>query len=100
MNRPRVLPSYFPVPVNCEDWGLLPALSLTLRVPVLVPVAVGLNTTSMVHLPLPANVVVQVVEETAKSPVLEMTMLLSVAFRLLVNVNTLAALVVPTVWLA
>ncbi len=95
-NRPLVLPSYFPVPVNCEVCGLLPALSLTLRVPVRVPVAAGLNTTSMVHFPLPARVVVQVVEETAKSPELEITMLFSVAFRLLVSVNAWEPLVLPS----
>jgi len=95
-----VLASYLPVPVNVAVCGLLPALSLTLSVPVLVPFAVGLNTTLMVHLPLEAKLVPQVVVDTAKSPEGEMTMLLSVAVRLLVNVNTLAALVVPTVWLA
>jgi len=77
----------------------LSALSLTLSVPVRVPFAVGLNTTLTVHLPFDAKVVVQVVEETAKSPEVEMATLLSVAFKLLVNVNALAALVVPTVWL-
>jgi len=98
--RPLVLPSYLPVPVNLEVCGLLAALSLTLSVPVLVPVAVGLNTTSMEHFALVVKLVVQVVEETAKSPVVEMAMLLTVVLWLLVNVITLAVLVVPTVWLA
>jgi hypothetical protein len=48
---------------------------------------------------LEAKLVPQVVVDTAKSPVVPMTMLLRVAVRLLVNVNALAALVVPTVWL-
>jgi len=51
-NRPLVFPRYLPVPVNLEVCGLLAALSLTLSVPVRVPVSVGLNTTLMVHLPL------------------------------------------------
>jgi hypothetical protein len=86
-----------PVPVRLEVCGLLLALSLTFNVPVLVPVAVGLNTTLIVQLDLAARLVVQVVVETLKSPLVEITMLLSVTFCLLVRVNTFAGLVVPTV---
>jgi len=72
------------------------ALSLTLNVPVLVPVFVGVNTTLIVQLVLAARLVVQVVAETLKSPVVEITMLLSVTLRLLARVNTFAGLVIPT----
>jgi hypothetical protein len=67
-----------PVPVRLELCGLLLALSVTFNFPVLVPTAVGLNTTPIVQLALAARLVVQVVEETLKSPVVELTMLLSV----------------------
>jgi hypothetical protein len=53
-------------------------LSLTLTVPVLVPVAVGLKTTSMVQVPEEVNCVPQVVEETLKSPVVEIKMFLRI----------------------
>jgi hypothetical protein len=86
-----------PVPVRLEVCGLLLALSATLNFPVLVPVAVGLNTTLMVQLVLAARLVVQVVAETLKSPLVEITMLSSVTFCLLVRVNTFAGLLVPTV---
>jgi hypothetical protein len=85
------------VPVSVEVCGLLLALSATLNVPGLVPVAVGVNTTLILQLPLAARLVVQVVVETLKSPVVEITMLFSVTLRLLVRVNTFAGLVVPTV---
>jgi hypothetical protein len=88
--------SQFPVPVRVEVCGLLFALSLTLNVPVLVPVAVGVNVTLIVQLDLAARLVVQVVEETLKSPVVEITMLLSATLCLLARVNTFARLVVPT----
>jgi hypothetical protein len=53
------------------------ALSLTLNCPVLVPVAFGVNVTLIVHFPLAARLVVHVFADTAKSPVVEITMLLS-----------------------
>jgi hypothetical protein len=53
------------------------ALSLTLSWPVLVPVCVGVKVTLIVHLPLAARLVVHVVVETAKSPVVEIAMLVS-----------------------
>lgn len=84
------------MPVREDFCGLLFAESLTLNVPVLVPVAVGLNTTLIVHLVLAAKLVVHMVEETLKSPVVEITMLFSVALRLFIKLNTLAVLVVPT----
>jgi hypothetical protein len=85
-----------PVPVRVEVCGLPTALSATLNDPVLVPVAVGVNVTLMVQLALAPRLVVQVVVETLKSPVVEITMLFSATVCLLASVNTLAALVVPT----
>jgi hypothetical protein len=66
---------YLPVPVRLEVCGLLLALSLTLNVPGLVPVPVGVNVTLILQLDLAARLVVQVVVETVKSPVVEITML-------------------------
>ena len=74
------------------------ALSLTLNCPVLVPVCVGVNVTLIVHLPLAARLVPQVLAETAKSPVVEIAMPVSATVWLLVRVNVFAALVVPTFW--
>ena len=89
--------SHLPVPVRLEVCGLLLALSATFNFPVLVPVAVGLNTTLMVQLVLAARLVVQVVAKTVKSPVVEITMLLSVTLWLFLRVNVFGRLVVPTV---
>jgi hypothetical protein len=87
---------YLPVPDRLEVCGLPTALSATFNVPVLVPVAVGVNVTLILQLALAARLVVQVVEETAKSPVVEIAMLVSATFCLLVSVNTDAGLLVPT----
>ena len=87
---------YLPVPVRLDVCGLPTALSATFNEPVLVPVAVGVNTTLILQLVLAAKLVVQVVVETLKSPVVEGTMLFSATLCLLASVNTLAALVVPT----
>ena len=43
---------YLPVPVRLDVCGLPTALSATLNDPVLVPVAVGVNTTLIAQLPL------------------------------------------------
>ncbi len=50
----------------------------------------------MVQYQLEVKFAWQFVEETAKSPVAEITMLWSIVFRLFLNVNTLGVLVVPT----
>jgi hypothetical protein len=84
------------VPLRGTCCGLLPALSLTLAVPVLAPVAVGLNSMLILHVPLAARLDVQVVEDTVKSPVTAIEMPVSETACLLVRVSTLAALVVPT----
>jgi hypothetical protein len=84
------------VSVRVDVWGLLLALSLTLGCPVLFPVAVGVNVTLVAHLLLAAKLVVHVVADTAKSPLVVITMLVRAALWLLVRVNVFAALVVPT----
>jgi hypothetical protein len=56
--------SYLPVPVRFEICGLLLALSDACTVPVLVPIAVGVNTTLMVQVPPGATLDPQNVEET------------------------------------
>jgi hypothetical protein len=84
-----------PVPVRLEVCGLLTALSLTCNVAVLVPVSVGVNTTLMVQLDLAARLVVQVVADTLKSPVVEIAMPVSATLCLLASVNTFAGLLVP-----
>jgi hypothetical protein len=63
------------------------APSLTLNSPVLIPVRVSVKATLIVHLLLAAKLVVHVVVETAKSPVVEIAMLVSArnASRLLQN---------------
>jgi uncharacterized membrane protein len=88
---------YLPVPVRLEVSGLPNALFDTLNVPALAPFWAGVNTTLMVQLALDVKFAWQLVVETPKSPVVEITMLWSIVFRLFLSVNTLAALVVPTV---
>jgi len=84
------------VPDRLDVCGLPVALSATLSIPVLVPVAVGVNTTLILQLAFAARLVVQVVVETLKSPVVEITMLVSATVCLLVRVNTVAGLATPT----
>jgi hypothetical protein len=62
-----------PVPFNPAVCGLSPAVSLTVNCPARVPVAVGAKVTLMVHLLFVARVVPQVVADTAKSPVVAIT---------------------------
>lgn len=80
-------PTQVPVPVNAELCGLLLALSLTPRLPVLVPVCVGVNVTLIVQCCSAARLLVQVVDDTAKSPVVLMLMPVSATAWLLVKVN-------------
>lgn len=86
--------SYLPVPVRLEVCGLLFAPSLTLNIPVLVPVCVGVKTTLMLQCAAAATLVPQVVAETLKSPLAEIETL-NATFRWLVKVNTFAGLLVP-----
>ncbi len=84
------------MPVRSEVCGLLLALSDTCNVPVLVPVWVGVKVTLMLQLALEVKFAWQFVVETAKSPVVEITMLWRIVFRLFLSVNVLAELLVPT----
>jgi len=69
-----------PEPVRFEVCGLLPALSLTLSFPVLLPAAVGRKRDADGACTLTAKLVVQVVADTAKSPAVEIPMSVSVTF--------------------
>ena len=71
------------------------ALSLIVRAPVRLPIAVGVNVTFMVQLAPPGIPVPQVWLATPKSPLVAMEAILSGVFRLFVSVMTFAALVVP-----
>ena len=72
------------------------ALSATCRVPVLVPVAVGVKVTLILHEVFAARLVPQPVVETAKSPVVVIVMPVSAPLCLFASVNTFAVLVTPT----
>lgn len=88
-----------PVPANDITCGLLGALSVSVRVPVRAPVAVGVNFTLMVQLDPTAMELPQVpVPAKLKSPV-KAALNATVAVLLFVAVMNCAALLVPTVWL-
>src|SRR5271169_5731294 len=89
-------PLYLPVPFRLEVCGLPIALSATLIVPVLVPTALGVNVTLNVQEDRTFRLVPQVVDETLKSPVVEMVMPVRATACLLASVNTFAGLVTPT----
>ena len=97
MRQTFYLAAALPVPVRLDVWGLPAALSATFNVPFSVPIPMGLKTTLILQVALAARLVVHVVVETLTSPVDEIAMLVSATLCLLVSVNTLAALVVPTV---
>lgn len=84
------------MPVRLELCEPLRALSATFRAPVLAPVAVGLNTTLILQVALAARLVVHVVVETLKSPVVVMAIPVRAAACLLLSVNTVAGLDTPT----
>ncbi len=86
-----------PVPVKFAVCGLSLALSLTTNCPVLVPVVVGAKTTLIVHVGAhpPPRFAPQFVADTAKSPVVEITMLFSTG-PVLLKVNVFGVLVRPT----
>src|SRR5215469_1114058 len=87
-----------PVPLRLMLCGLLPALSVKLKVPVLVPVALGENVTDVPQLapgPSVAGLSGQFVV-WAKSPtLLLMLVMVNAEARLLVSVTACDALVVP-----
>ena len=68
-----------PVPVNWAVWGLLEALSLTVRVPVRVPKPLGINVTEIVQPDLAASVLGKIgqFELCAKSPEVVMLVMVS-----------------------
>jgi hypothetical protein len=84
------------VPDRLEVCGLLFALSVTVSVPVAVPVFFGENVTLIVHFFLLPSVAVQVEVETANGAPVEYEMPLRVVGELFVSVNLYAALVAPT----
>jgi len=89
-----------PVPLKLTVCGLPLALSVSVRLPERLPVAVGVNITLITQLP-PAATIVLVLQlvplaDTAKSPIAAMPVKVRDAVPLLVTVTALAALVVPT----
>ena len=101
-----VAPGATPVPVRLAVCGLPPALSVTVRVPVLVPPTEGVNVTLMVQLALAASVdgLMGQLLVWAKSPLLvpvtAMLAMVTDVVPVLESVTVWAALVVPTCWLA
>jgi hypothetical protein len=89
-----------PVPLKATTWGPPLALSVSVRLPERLPVAVGVNVTLITQLLLAETgaLVLQVapLAATAKSPVAAMLVKVRDAVPLLVTVTVLAALVVPT----
>ena len=88
------------MPLKATTWGLPVALSVSVRLPERLPVAVGVKVTLITQL-LPAAtgaLVLQVVPlaATAKSPVAAMLVKVKEAVPVLVTVTGLAALVVPS----
>lgn len=92
----EVNPAVDPVPLRLVVCGLLPALSVTVSVPVRVPTTVGVNVTLIVHFALLATAVPQVLV-CAKSPVTLTLSIVNAAVILFVNVTVVGLLVVPTV---
>jgi hypothetical protein len=96
----RLTAGAVPVPLKLTICGLPLALSVRVRPPERLPVAVGVNVTLITQL-LPGGTGVLVLQlvplaATAKSPVTPMLVKLKDAVPLLVTVTALAALVVPT----
>ena len=87
---------YLPVPSIIEVCGLLLALSYTNKAVWYDSATSGVNVTLIVHFPLAARLVVQVVAETAKGAYVVIVMPVSATVCMLVKVNVFAALVVPT----
>jgi hypothetical protein len=87
-----------PVPVSRPVRGLPGALSFTVNVSILGPVAVGVNVTSIVQL-APAPRLLPQLLVWANSPVVAMLLIVADELVLLVSVTTCAALGMPTGWL-
>src|SRR5439155_14169060 len=91
-------PEITPVPLRLTLWGLPVALSLTVTVPVRLPVVAGLKTTLNVQLAPAASVLVQVAPGPKKKlpAVWVMLMIVNVAVPVFFSVTTCAALAVTT----
>ena len=93
-----------PVPLSVKECGLPAALSVMVTAADRAPVAVGLNVTLIVQLPLFAATELPQVLVCAKSPlfapVTAMLVMPSAALPVLVSVTDCDPLVVFTVWLA
>jgi hypothetical protein len=86
-----------PLPLSFTVCGLLAALSVNVRVPVLAPAAVGVKVTLTVQLIPPATLPPQVLlPATPKSPLAAMLVMLSVALPVLATVIPRGWLVPPT----
>ncbi len=86
-----------PVPDSATVWGVAEALSVTERLPVLAPPAVGLKVTVMVQFAATESVPPQLFV-SEKSPLTEMAEIVSGAGPGLASVAACAGLVVPTHW--
>jgi hypothetical protein len=84
------------VPLKATAWGEPVALSVTVSVPERTPAAVGANVIESVQLAPAATLVPQVLVP-AKSPDVEIDVMVSAAVPELVSVTVWAALVVPVV---
>src|SRR5437588_5051440 len=85
-----------PVPLRLTVCGLPVTLSVTLKLPVHVPDAVGVNVTLMLQFPPAASEPPHVLV-AAKSPLATMLVIVSAALPVFDSVTVCAALVVPTV---
>src|SRR5262249_53849661 len=88
--------SCVPVPVKVTVCGLVGALSLILNVPVRTPIRVGVKVTPTLQLAPGATVVPQVLPLMAKSPLMLILLILSVAAPVFVSLTTVAALLAPS----
>ena len=90
-----------PIPERATPWGLPVALSLILKVPLRVPLAIGANTTLAVQLCPGPRVLKRGAEEQVlvwvKSPVTLIVVISSVDVPVFVMVTVCAAVVEPTV---
>jgi len=88
-----------PLPPRLAICGEFPALSVTVKMPVRLPVAVGVNAIEMEQLAPLVNVGPQLFVWT-KSPVTAIRVMVRITAWLLLSVMVLAALERPTVWLS
>src|SRR5207249_4739449 len=93
-------PAASPVPVRLTACGLPLALSVTLNDALLVPLAVGVKVTLIVHCAPAATEVPQLLvcpKSPLLAPVMAMLEMFNVAEPMLLRVTACAALVVPTI---